>query len=216
MIPGPRARFFLYSSPMNIRTGSIIAALLLSGCAAAPERPLPTVPPEQAMELREQRLEAISQWTCVGRVGATNGRDSLSASMRWVQSRDDYQIRLSGPLGQALVDVTGSESGVALRTGERGTFFASSPEVLLDEQFGWRLPVSGLRYWILGLPVPESEVYLRELDVYGRIRRLEQSGWRIEYLDYILVDGVDMPSRLELQHPHFSARIAVRRWQLQS
>ncbi len=76
--------------------------------------------------------------------------------------------------------------------------------------------MSGLRYWILGLPVPDAEVYSRELDVYGRIRRLEQSGWRIEYLDYVLVDGVDMPSKLELQHPHLSARIAVRRWQLRS
>lgn len=201
---------------MNNRTGLILTALLLAGCAAAPERPLPEVPPEQALELRAQQLGAIRHWTCIGRVGATNGSDSLSASMRWVQKRDGYQIRLSGPLGQALVDVKGSPAGVSLRTGDRGTFFASSPEVLLDEQFGWRLPVSGLRYWILGLPVPEAQVGLRELDVYGRIRRMEQYGWRIEYQDYILVDGVDMPSRLELQHPNLSARIAVRRWQLQS
>jgi outer membrane lipoprotein LolB len=181
-----------------------------------PEAPLPEVPPEQALELREQRIEAIRHWICTGRVGATNGKGSLSASMRWVQDRDGYQIRLSGPLGQGLVDVIGSGSGVSLRTGDRGTFFAPSPEVLLDEQFGWRLPVSGLRYWILGLPVPDAEVSSRELDVYGRITRLEQSGWRIDYLDYILVDGVDLPSRLELLHPELSARIAVRRWQLQS
>ena len=201
---------------MSDRPGFILAALLVAGCAAAPERPLPELPPDQALEVREQRLEAIRDWTCIGRVGATDGRDSLSASMRWVQKRDGYQIRLSGPLGQALVDVKGSPAGVSLRTAERGTFFASSPEVLLDEQFGWRLPVSGLRYWILGLPVPDAEVYARELDVYGRIRRLEQSGWRIEYLDYVQVEGVDMPSRLELRHPHMSARIAVRRWQLRS
>lgn len=179
-----------------------------------PEAPLPDVPPEQALEAREKRLGAIELWTCIGRVGATDGKDSLSASLRWVQNRDGYRIRLSGPLGQALVDVNGSAAGVALRTADRGTFYASSPEVLLDEQFGWRLPVSALRYWILGLPIPDAEVSLREIDVYGRIRRLEQSGWRIEYLDYIQVDGVDLPSRLELQHPQLSARIAVRRWQL--
>lgn len=201
---------------MTIRAAPIIAALLLAGCAAAPERPLPEVPPEEALELRVQRLEAIRNWTCIGRVGATNGSDSLSASMRWVQNRDGYRIRLSGPLGQGLVDVNGSAAGVALRTSDRETFFASSPEALLDEQFGWRLPVSGLRYWILGLPVPGAEVSSRELDVYGRFRRLEQSGWRIDYLDYVQVGGVDLPSRLELRHPHLSARIAVRRWQLQS
>ena len=201
---------------MMTRLAPLIAALLLSGCAAVPEAPLPGVPPEQALELREQRLEAILHWTCTGRVGATNGKDSLSASLRWVQNRDAYQIRLSGPLGQGLVDVVGSGSGVSLRTGDRGTFFAPSPEALLDEQFGWRLPVSGLRYWILGLAVPGVEVSSKELDVYGRITRLEQSGWRIEYLDYTRVDGVDLPARLELVHPELSARIAVRSWQLQS
>lgn len=194
----------------------MLAALLLAGCAAVPEAPLPDVPPEQALELREQRLGAIRHWTCVGRVGATDGRDSLSASMRWVQNRDGYRIRLSGPLGQALVELTGSAAGVSLRTAESGTFYASTPEVLLDEQFGWRLPVSGLRYWILGLPMPDAAVSLRELDEHGRIRRLAQSGWRIEYLDYTQVDGVDLPSRLELRHPDLSARIAVRTWQLQS
>ncbi len=201
---------------MKASLASILAALLLSGCAALPEAPPPEMPPEQALELREQRLEAIRNWTCVGRVGATNGRDSLSASMRWVQNRDAYRIRLSGPLGQGLVDVIGSHAGVSLRTGDRGDFFAPSPEALLDEEFGWRLPVSGLRYWILGLPVPDAEVSSRELDVYGRITRLEQSGWRIEYLDYVQVEGVDLPARLELVHPELSARIAVRRWQLQS
>ncbi len=201
---------------MILRPGFILAALLLAGCAAAPERPLPDVPPEQALELRVQQLSAIRHWTCIGRVGASNGRDSLSASMRWTQKREGYQIRLSGPLGQALVDVKGSPAGVSLRTSEHGTYFADSPEMLLDEQFGWRLPVSGLRYWILGLPVPDARVSSRELDVYGRIRRLEQSGWQIEYLDYVLVDGVDMPAKLELRHPHFSARIAVRRWQLRT
>lgn len=199
---------------MNIRAGLTLAALLLAGCAAVPEAPLPDMPPEQALQAREKRLGAIELWTCTGRVGATDGRDSLSASMRWVQNRDGYRIRLSGPLGQALVDVNGSASGVALRTSDRGTFYASSPEVLLDEQFGWRLPVSALRYWMLGLPIPDAAVSSREIDLYGRIRRLEQSGWRIEYLDYVQVDGVDLPSKMALQHPNLSARIAVRRWQL--
>jgi outer membrane lipoprotein LolB len=201
---------------MRTRIASLLAALLLSGCAAVPEAPLPDVPPEEALELRQQRLESIRHWICVGRVGATNGRDSLSASLRWVQNREAYQIRLSGPLGQGLVDVVGSSSGVSLRTGDRGTFVAPSPEVLLQEQFGWRLPVSGLRYWILGLAVPDAEVASRELDVYGRLTRLEQFGWRIEYLDYTQVDGVDLPARLELVHPELSARIAVRSWQLRS
>lgn len=201
---------------MITRAFSVLAALLLAACGAAPERPLPDVPPEQALQQRVDQLGTIDNWTVTGRVGATDGRDSLSASMRWAQDRDGYRIRLSGPLGQALVDVTGSASGVELRTAEKESFFASSPEDLLDEQFGWRLPVSGLRYWIRGMPIPAENVSFKELDVYGRIRRLEQAGWSIEYLDYVLVDGVDLPARLELRHPRLQARIAVRRWQLRT
>ncbi len=198
------------------RAASVSMMILLAGCAAVPQAPPPDIPLEQAVKERQIRLARLRNWICVGQVGASDGRGSLSASLRWIQNRDSYRIRLSGPLGRGLVEVAGSDRGVALRTADRGTFFASTPEDLLDEQFGWRLPVSGLRYWILGLHVPGSAVGAREFDAYGRLKTLEQSGWRIQYLDYSWVDGVYLPSRLNLEHPELSARIAVRTWQLSS
>lgn len=207
--------FFRFILTAGAGPAWLLAALLLAGCAAAPP-PLPDVSPEQALEARLKRLRELQSWTLTGRVGANNGKDSLSASMRWIQTRERYRIRLSGPLGQGLVEVTGSEAGVALRNAERQTFYASTPEVLLSERFGWRLPVSGLRYWILGQPVPGAAVERRRLDAYGRLTRLDQSGWRIEYLEYEDVGGMELPSRINLEHRELKARIAVRHWQLES
>lgn len=192
----------------------LLPALLLAGCGTGPERLPAGTTPAQAQAERERRLSAIEHWVCVGRVGVSDGEESLNAALRWTQSRDRYRIRLSGLFGQGLMEISGSGAGVTLRTAERGALTAASPETLLLEEFGWRLPVSGLRYWILGVAVPETAVTSAEVDALGRLEHLEQSGWRIRYLEYRRIDGLDLPSRIELEHPQLSARIAVRSWQL--
>jgi outer membrane lipoprotein LolB len=189
---------------------------LISGCETVPEALPPGVPAEKAWQQRVKALTGLESWVCNGRVGASDGTESFSASLRWRQTKDAYQIRLSGPLGQGLVEVKGSPQGVALRTSDQETFVAPTPEALLDRYFGWRLPVTGLRYWILGLPMPGVPVAARALDPWGRLERLEQSGWRIRYLAYRQVQGLDLPAKLVLEHPRLSARIVVSRWQLES
>lgn len=191
-----------------------LLAPLLAGCGTVPERLPPGTTPAQAKQERERRLGALEHWVCVGRVGASDGQESINATLRWTQNRDSYRIRLSGLFGQGLVEISGSGAGVTLRTAERGALTAASPEALIMEEFGWRLPVSGLRYWILGMAVPGTEVTSARLDGLGRLQRLEQSGWRIRYLEYERIDGLDLPSRVELEHPELTARIAVRSWRL--
>ena len=187
---------------------------MLSACETTPPLPTPEGPPEQAWRLRQQTLANFDTWFCAGRVGVNDGKEAFSASLRWQQNRDSYDIRLSGPLGQGVAQVTGTPEGVALRTSDReGTLVAPTAEALIEQSLGWPLPVSGLRFWILGITMPDTPVVSREIDRWGRLVRLEQSGWRIRYTEYARVDGVDLPSKMELEHAPFSARIAVNRWE---
>jgi len=169
--------------------------------------------PEQAWQMRQQVLESFDNWRCVGRVGVSDGKEAFSASLRWQQTEDRYDIRLTGPFGQGLVHVIGSPSGVALRTANEGTLVAPTAEALLEQSLGWPLPITGLRFWIVGLTMPDVAVDSRELDPWGKLVQLEQSGWRIRYLEYTQVNGVDLPARMELKRQPLSARISVSRWQ---
>jgi len=207
--------FCLPRSGYGVRVALLFATALISGCETVPEA-LPGVPVETAWQQRMEALRGLESWTCNGRVAANDGKESFSGSLRWRQTQDAYQIRLSGPLGQGLVEVKGSPQGVTLRTSDQNTFAAPTPEALLDQYFGWRLPVTGLRYWIVGLPMPGLPMADGVLDPRGRLERLQQSGWRIQYLAYRQVQGLDLPSKLVLEHPRLSARIVISRWQLES
>jgi outer membrane lipoprotein LolB len=212
-----KAAVIFSSTPTGhgFRAALLAAMALMSGCETVPEA-MPGVPAEKAWQQRVEALSGLESWACNGRVGASDGKESFSGSLRWRQTQDAYQIRLSGPLGQGLVEVKGSPQGVALRTSDQNTFVAPTPEALLDQYFGWRLPVTGLRYWIIGLPMPGVPIAEGALDPRGRLVRLEQSGWKIQYLAYRQVQGLDLPSKLVLEHPRLSARIVLSRWQLES
>ena len=60
------------------------------------------------------------------------------------------------------------------------------------------MPLAGLHYWILGIPVPAA-AERHTLDEWGRLKSLSQSGWDIRFLDYARYDGEELPRRLVLR-----------------
>ena len=128
--------------------------LLLSACATRP--PAPPADPA-AWRAHRAALENLSQWQVQGRVGVRAGEEGWNASFDWQQQDQDYRIRLRGPFGQGAVELHGNDQGVWLKQADRPPVFALDPETLLERETGWWLPVSGLRFWLRGLPVPDSE-----------------------------------------------------------
>ena len=190
----------------------ICAALLCAACESTPEV-VPVDDPQRAWTEHLARLAAIDQWTAVGKLGIQSSEDSWSAGLNWRQDRNDYRLRLSGPLGQGLMELEGTAAGVVLRTSDDEEFRARSAEALMQRHAGWQVPLSGLRYWILGRPEPGAEITHLVLDPGGRLAELQQLGWRISYTRYAEFDGVVLPTRLTLENARLRAKLAVRNWQ---
>jgi outer membrane lipoprotein LolB len=109
--------------------------------------------------------------------------------LQWHQTHRNYTIGLIGPIGSNAIQLTGSPGSVLLETSDGKKFKSTSPETLLEQQLGWRLPVSSLYYWVRGLPVPDVSAQ-KQLDASGRVTTLAQQGWRIEYSRYTTVNGM--------------------------
>jgi outer membrane lipoprotein LolB len=186
-------------------------AALLSACATAPPGPAPDYP---AWAERREALAALEDWSLTGRLALRTEEESWSATLQWRQRGDDYRIRLTGPLGQGAVQIAGGPAGVTLTTatGERAR--APDPEALLARTTGWRLPVSGLRHWLLGRDDPAQPVRSLEADGAGRPVRIAQGAWRIRYGGWHPEAPLDLPARLELEAPGVEARLAVTRWSI--
>ena len=198
---------------MNLRPLLLGGLLLLAGCAGiGPREDLGGQGDAGAWRSHKTQIAAIDGWQISGKVGIRAPQDSGSGVLFWLQRRDYYDIRLSGPLGRGATRLTGREGDILLEVANQGRYRAESPEALLEEQIGWRLPVSHLLWWIRGLPAPDSKSRLT-LNTDSRLARLEQDGWRVEYADYQQQNGYWLPQRLKLFGENLDITLVIKDWQ---
>jgi outer membrane lipoprotein LolB len=167
----------------------------------------------------EAATRPLSHWELRGRLAVQADDRGGQASLVWVREGGRHSIRLNGPLGRGVVRVTQDESGARLQDSEQRVFEAANAEELLFRYTGWRLPISDLDWWVLGLPIPGVAAD-RALDDAGRLQTLRQDGWVVRYEKYATVDGYDLPDRLQLTHaadtdaPEMRVRLVIDHWGL--
>ena len=199
---------FLFQ-PTLVR-GAVLAFVLLTGCAVAP---MTSPEATKAWTARQSALLKLTQWNAAGRIGVVNGPDGWHAGFQWAQQDSGYRIDLIGPLGQGRIRVEGDEQTVQIQTADGQTQTAPDPDALLEQAVGARLPVNGLRYWIRGLPEPGASPTL-QTDAEGRLTRLEQNGWTIEYPAYAYAAplNLDLPERIIARRQDLSVKLIIEDW----
>ncbi len=189
----------------------LVAAALLAGCAGAPTRP-PVADPERAWERHRATLTDIAEWRLAGRLALRTGAEGWHASLNWEQRAGHYLMRINAPLGGGGLRLEGDAERVTLRTSDGQSAVSQDPDQLLYQQLGWYVPVENLRYWVIGLPAPGPARH--RLDAQGRLERLWQSGWIIEFMDYEAIHGVEVPGRIFAQRGDTEVRLVIGNWDL--
>ena len=75
----------------------------------------------------------------------------------------------------------------------------------------WSLPLSGLTDWVIGRPTSSTYEAI-DSDTQGRLTRLKQDGWDIEYPSYKTVEGTDLPGKIVLKSPQIDLKLLVENW----
>ena len=179
----------------------IVLTLLVTACT--------TAPPRSALPV----AELPETWLAQGRLAVKSGDEAWHGTFAWHQAPTLLQIELAGPLGQGSVRLHEDPDGARLELGTEQVIHGVDSGALLREQLGWAMPVQGLRYWIRGLPEPAAGKVQATRDEAGRLRRLEQSGWSIEYQRYQVVGEIYLPAKLRLIHDDITVRIVVDQWE---
>jgi len=142
-----------------------------------------------------------------GRVAVKAGQRGYSANFQWQHSPALDAVDVSNPLGQVLARLELDAGGARFFDADGKQDVADDAESLAEAKLGWRLPVLGMRYWLLGLADPQRPAAWSAVES-GRI--LQQDGWSIAYP---VVDG-HAPQRLTLSRPDLEVRIALYGWQI--
>ncbi len=193
--------------------------MLLIGCVALPERPA-VENPQAVWETRQSALARLAGWELRGRLALRTEEEGINASVYWRCDRDTHRIDLAGPFGGGRVRITQDERGAELRDAGNKIYRGASLQELLARVTGWRLPLESLRWWIVGIPAPDTAPRV-ELDAWGRLKSLEQAGWVVQFLDYTTQGSYELPRRVFVkrgsQASHdtvLEARFVVETWTL--
>ncbi len=201
---------------------SVSVSLIVSSCGSLVTN-TSTVSPvsekqiQQRWHQRQQKLSGLSDWTMKGRMVVVNGVELWSISVDWEQHGDQYVIFLSGPFGMGKIQLIGSASGVLLKDSDDQIFYASTPEELLFDHTGIAMPLSYLRFWILGLLRPESKIAANNVkfNQLGQLKSLTQERWDVNFKRYTKVNdvAVELPDKIFIhQGGDLKVRVVVGEW----
>jgi outer membrane lipoprotein LolB len=175
-----------------------LLALALAGCASVPPSP-----PAIAV------TPVPANWILQARIGILNGEQSVSGQIRWQHRVDGDDLMVISPLGQGVARIVRDAQGVALEVPNQPTRWARDADSLTQEALGYALPVAGLAWWVQALPDP-ARPFEAARDAAGRLARLKQDGWTINYLQYT-ADA--RPRKLVVTREALEIRLVADSWQ---
>ena len=202
----------------------IIFVSLIPGCATAPLPPAADIDP--AWQARQAALMSVTAWHIRGRLALRAADQGGHATLNWKRDGERHRLDFTGPLGRGHLRLTRDSQGAELRDADKHVWRAADAGRLLYRATGWIVPLDDMNYWVLGLPAPGATPD-RQLDEQGRLKRLTQSGWDIQFLEYTRYGAFDLPSKLYItrQDRHvetdpdtgetLEVRLSIDNWTLQ-
>lgn len=193
----------------------LLFAAFLAGCSTTTNTTPSTPSPYAQLPWKDRQalLNRIQSWQVSGKIAVQTPNDSGSASVDWTEHQGQYIISLMGPMGSNGMTLSGRPGVVILQTSDGKRFTASSPEQILAERWRFHLPVSYLKYWIRGLPVPGLPANT-SFDTSGRLAMLSQQGWNVQFADYTNTGKIDLPEKLFITSAALNVKIIIYNWKV--
>jgi len=185
-------------------------ALLLAGCASVPPAPQP---------VRPAQVQTTS-FALTGRIAVRYDGKSSSGGVHWQHDVVSDEILLLAPLGQTVARISRTaqadrqpQAQIFTLETEGRHYVAQDAESLTEKALGWRLPLAGLQYWVLGLPLP-GEPFTGQRTANGEWGVLNQDGWIIRYTRYAAQTADSLPLHMTLQREGLEIRLLIDEWQI--
>jgi outer membrane lipoprotein LolB len=176
------------------------ACLAMLTCVVAACATVPASPPDRSF---------------AGRFVATavsgEHRDSVSGRF-YIEIRGNQQsIDLATPVGTTLARIEIEPGRARVTDGKMQGLTGPNADELVEQALGWRLPISGLPYWLEGRADPARSSQVGRMS--DGATEIEQDGWNIRVSETVEVTG--HPRRLQLDRdpspggPKLSVRLVI-------
>ena len=131
--------------------------------------------------------------------------------MTWQQRNDNYRMVLNGALGLGKMVLNGNQDAVSWSDSQGKNHHHPNPDELVNELWGWQIPVRALPFWVRGIPQPDIAITDLQL-LNGAALAFNQAGWTVRYDAYRDSNGLTLPSRIVLEREGTVLTLLVNRW----
>jgi outer membrane lipoprotein LolB len=197
---------------LNHRLGLFAPLLLVALVACTPHRARPPDAAQlAAQEAREAQLAASPAFSLKGRIAVSGQGDGGSGSFEWWQADADFDFSLRSPVARQTWRMQFIDGDVRLEGLDGGPRWGFDPEAMLADEVGWTIPVRALGFWVRGARAPDrpAEIWF---DAEGRLARLRQDGWQVDYRDWFATGDPLLPRRVFAERGDARVRLVVERW----
>ncbi len=194
-----------------IQTGLLISIflLLVSSCTLTPQS-------QKKKEISSNIIQ-YDVWRINGRISFVNEQENWYAKFNWMQQKEDFEIRFTGPLGETELQISQIDKHILLKT-PSGETSSDDLEQLLFQETGWKFPVTSLRYWSQGYPDPNIAAQLK-YNEQQQISDIFQAGWHIQYPKRMEVEQTSgliavLPKKIIATEQNVKIKLIITSWHL--
>lgn len=181
---------------------TIVFMFLLASCASIPDKK------DDIVDLSgREYLQEMKNWSLSGRVSVIDKKNATSAMLQWQHQDKKDSIKLSGLFGLGRTEIILAENSVQIKSaGELVKYFGNIDDVVSSE-LGIAIPVSALKYWVLGVPDPMAS--------YKKMSGgFMQRDWRVRYLQMQKNGGYSMPRKIRVEQGESKLKLIINQWNI--
>ncbi|MCF7998416.1 MAG: lipoprotein insertase outer membrane protein LolB [Methylovulum sp.] len=149
-------------------------------------------------------LANLKAWSFQGRLGI-KGQPVIY--INWDHRIEQDSLKLSGPLGQGAKEVSFSDYYIQVKDGVNKIESFGAPDEFIQKKLGIEVPVSHLRYWVIGLPDPNL-TYLAEPSGFM------QAEWKVEYQRVSVKSGQSLPHKIQFERNNIKLKLFIDQWKI--
>ena len=191
----------------------VLFALVLSSCTQVQHLPEENASRQLAYEARRQQLEPAQDWSLSGKLAVSDGKDGGTGQLSWVHQGEVTRMSFRGTFGKGAWQLHSDHSKARLELADGSIHEAATISELVEIQVGWKVPVIALSSWIKGLAHP-VDWESRELDQEGRLIKLDQLDWEVDFDNYQSVSGPWLPMKLTARKGGYRVKIVISEWKM--
>jgi outer membrane lipoprotein LolB len=198
----------------RVALAACLALVALAGCRTRPP-PAPVIGPGADAPWQEQYagLAKLDYYSLTGRVAVAANGQGFSANLRYRQQQERADLALDGPMGVGGMRMQVGRRELSVTNSRGETLDGAAARAEIESRLGFELPLTELRWWLLGLPAPGTPAETNNESADGPILDFVQNGWRVSIDSRAPGLGFSLPQRLTAERDGARLKLLVENWQ---